>query len=260
MNILDTIIAGKKKEVERRRLEKGLGDLMRAPLFERETLSLRSFLEDKRRTGIIAEFKRRSPSKGIINAAADILDVSTAYAKYGASCISVLTDEPFFGGHANDLVAARINEIPLLRKDFIIDEYQVVEAKALGADVILLIAACLSPARVKQLARKASELKMDVLLEIHGQDELDHICEDTEFIGVNNRDLKTFTVDLERSIELAAMIPREKMRIAESGISDAETIIRLRQYGFDGFLVGERFMKETDPGEAFRLFVEGLKK
>lgn len=259
MNILDTIIAEKKKEVERRRLEKGLDELMLAPLFERETLSLRSFLEDKSRTGIIAEFKRKSPSKGIINDGADLHDVTTAYAKHGASCISVLTDELFFGGHTNDLVNARINEVPLLRKDFIIDEYQLVEAKALGADVILLIAACLSPARVKQLARKARELKMDVLLEIHEQGELDHICEDTEFIGVNNRDLKTFSVDLERSIALAAMIPREKMRIAESGIGDAETVIRLKQYCFDGFLVGERFMKEKDPGEAFRLFVEGLK-
>ena len=202
MNILDTIVAGKKKEVERRRLDKGLDELMLASLFEHEPLSLRTFLEDKSRTGIIAEFKRKSPSKGIINGTADMLDVTGAYAKYGASCISVLTDEIFFGGHVNDLVKARINAVPLLRKDFIIDEYQVVESKALGADVILLIAACLTPMQVKQFAVKARQLKMDVLLEIHNEDELGHICDETEFIGVNNRDLKTFTVDLDRSIEL----------------------------------------------------------
>ena len=259
MNILDTIVAKKKEEVEVKKLETSIDELIRSPLFERETYSLRSFLKDENRTGIIAEFKRKSPSKGIINDRADVIDVTWAYANYGASCISVLTDEPFFGGHANDLAKARINALPLLRKEFIVDEYQVIESKALGADVILLIAACLTPAEVRQFAAKATQLKMDVLLEIHNEDELGHICDETEFIGVNNRDLKTFTVDLDRSIELASKIPSGKLKIAESGIRDEQTIITLKQHGFDGFLIGERFMRESDPGEAFRLFVKGLK-
>jgi indole-3-glycerol phosphate synthase len=170
----------------------------------------------------------------------------------------VLTDEHFFGGSDSDLATARVNEIPILRKDFIVDEYQIVEARAIGADVILLIAACLTPLEVKRLAGIARELGLEVLLEIHGEEELDHITDETAIVGVNNRDLKTFTVDIDRSIRLSRKIPDGKLLVAESGIGNVETIIRMREAGFSGFLIGESFMKEADPGAAFGHFVRQL--
>ena len=166
----------------------------------------------------------------------------------------------FFGGSAADLHKARVNNIPILRKDFIIDEYQLIEARAMGADVILLIAACLTPDRVKELAFFAKSLNMEVLLEIHTEQELQHICNDVDFVGVNNRDLKTFSVDINRSIELSKQIPAEKIKIAESGIDDIETIKIFKNAGFKGFLIGEKFMKEPDPGIAFEQFVQKLKQ
>src|SRR6478736_309301 len=189
MNILDKIIAYKRNEVANAKARISEGELIQQNLFNRKTFSLKQFLLDESKTGIIAEFKRQSPSKGIINDKADVTDVTAAYTKYGASCLSVLTDEHFFGGTSNDLIKARVNDIPILRKDFMIDEYQVLEAKAMGADVILLIAACLTPARVKELAVYARKLHLEVLLEIHTAAELEHICEETEIVGVNNRDL-----------------------------------------------------------------------
>jgi indole-3-glycerol phosphate synthase len=234
--------------------------LEESPLFERELLSLRTFLTDASRTGIIAEFKRRSPSKGVINDRVDVVTVTRGYAEAGASCLSVLTDAAFFGGGPDDLRRARVNEIPILRKDFIIDEYQIIEARAIGADVILLIAACLEPREVRRLAEFARSLGLEVLLEIHNEEELEHICDATEIVGVNNRDLKTFVVDIQRSIALSRKIPEEKILIAESGISDIETILHMKDAGFTGFLIGENFMKESDPGAAFGRFVVELKK
>ena len=208
---------------------------------------------------IIAEFKRKSPSRGVINDKADLLEVTTAYAKSGASGLSVLTDETFFGGSQKDLEKARVNPIPLLCKDFMLEEYQVLEAKASGADVVLLIAACLTPVAVKRLAVLAKTLKLEILLEIHGSEELSHICDEIDVVGVNNRDLKTFSVDVNRSIELSKMIPAEKIMISESGINSVATIQSLRSYGFKGFLIGENFMKEKDPAIAFASFVNQLK-
>ena len=173
--------------------------------------------------------------------------------------ISVLTDEMFFGGSAEDLLKARKNSIPILRKDFIIDEYQVMEARAMGADVILLIAACLSPGEVKKLSQCAKKLDLEILLEVHDQHELGHLCDEVDLLGVNNRDLKTFTVNMNRSLELIGLIPSEKPAIAESGINDVETIGLLRAHGFRGFLVGEHFMKEADPAIAFASFINQLK-
>jgi len=256
MNILETIVAAKRREVERNRVEAPAAVLERSAFFHRETLSLEKFLADEERTGIIAEFKRRSPSKGPINEKAGILEVTRDYARYGASAISILTDKDFFGGSLDDLRKARIHEIPLLRKDFIIDEYQVLEAKAIGADLILLIAACLDPLVVKRLAALAKQLNMDVLLELHEEKEMDHICDEVDFVGVNSRDLKTFSVNPERSVELGSKIPPGKTRIAESGIADLATMEYLRNNGFDGFLIGERFMKEKNPGEAFLQFIK----
>ena len=176
--------------------------------------------------------KEKSPSKGIINDKSTVSEVTTAYAKYGASAISVLTDEEFFGGSLDDLLAATINEVPLLRKDFIIDEYQLVESKAYGAEVILLIAACLTKDEVKTLAGLAKNIGLNVLLEIHNEQELAHICDDVDVVGVNNRDLKTFTVDINRSIELSRQIPADKIKISESGIDNVESIKLLKEIWF----------------------------
>lgn len=259
MNILDEIIAYKKLEVAERK------KLMTAHQFENfgfynsQPLSLKASLLDPAKTGIIAEFKKRSPSKGIINDTADVFAVTGLYASQGASGISVLTDSKFFGGSIDDLIKARINSVPILRKEFIIDEYQITEAKAIGADVILLIAACLTPAEVKSLGAFAKGLGLEVLLEIHAEEELEHICDEVDLVGVNNRNLKTFTVDLEQSIRLAEKIGDDKLKIAESGISNVENILYLKQHGFTGFLIGERFMKEIDPGKAFMNFVRELK-
>jgi indole-3-glycerol phosphate synthase len=259
MNILDTIVAQKKKEVAARKMQTTVAALEKGKFFASETLSLRSFLLNPEKTGIIAEFKRKSPSKGIINDKVTVEEVTTAYAQYGASGISVLTDTDFFGGSLDDLLAATINEVPLLRKDFMIDEYQLVEAKAYGAEVILLIAACLTPQEVKTMAATAKSLGLEVLLEIHNDEELDHICDAVDLVGVNNRNLKTFEVSIDTSLGLINKIPKEKPAVAESGISDVDTIVTLRQAGFKGFLIGENFMKQASPSIAFADFVNQLK-
>ncbi|MDB5222263.1 MAG: indole-3-glycerol phosphate synthase [Chitinophagaceae bacterium] len=260
MNILETIIAKKKIEVKERKEDKSIAELEHGTFFKNKVLDFKKYLLREDKTGIIAEFKRRSPSKGIINNTSTVTEVTTAYTKYGASGLSVLTDEAFFGGSLSDLVAATINEVPLLRKDFIIDEYQLVESKAFGAEVILLIAACLKKHEVKTLAASAKNIGLNVLLEIHNEEELEHICDEVDVVGINNRDLKTFTVDINRSIELGKKIPVDKIKISESGIDDVSTIRLLQQYGFKGFLMGEKFMKEKKPGEAFKFFVEELNK
>ena len=258
MNILETIVANKKLEVRSKKLEVSISDLEMSDLFQRKTLSLRKFLLDENRTGIIAEFKRRSPSKGIINNISTVEDVTRSYAQ-SASGISVLTDEKHFGGNVQDLMKARVNQIPILRKDFMIDEYQIIEAKSIGADVILLIAACLTVSEVKQFAGLAKRLGLEVLLEIHNEEELGHICADIDFVGVNNRNLKTFEVDINTSLNLINKIPTEKLAITESGISKVDSIVTLKQAGFRGFLIGENFMKEPDPSIAFADFVQQLK-
>lgn len=260
MNILEEIVAHKMVEVERKKREVPVAALEHAPLFSRSTYSLREYLVRPDKTGIIAEFKRKSPSKGIFHAAARPEIITKAYARQGASGLSVLTDEKYFSGTNEDLQQARaVNEIPVLRKDFIIDEYQVIEAKAIGSDVILLIAECLSTERVKQLAKLAAELGMETLLEVHSEPQLKKINGDIHLVGINNRDLSTFTVSIQRSFDLVNKLPAEVSKIAESGISNPETIRELKQAGFHGFLVGERFMKEEDPGAAFGRFVERLK-
>jgi indole-3-glycerol phosphate synthase len=259
MNILDNIIQHKWAEVAKRRLEVSISELEKGFYFDRKTLSLKESLEGGNRTGIIAEFKRQSPSKGIINDKVDIIEVTAAYTENGASALSVLTDENFFGGSNEDLVEARINDIPILRKDFIIDEYQLAEAKSIGADVILLIAACLTPKEVRRLAGFAKGLGLEVLLELHEENELEHICDETELIGINNRNLKTFDVNIEQSLLMAEKIPGNKIKIAESGISSVDDIMLFKENGFKGFLIGELFMKEADPTVAFAEFVNTLR-
>jgi len=260
VNILDTIIAKKKVEVDERKRSKSIAELENGPFFKNKVLDFKEYLLKEDKTGIIAEYKRRSPSKGIINSSATVKEVTNAYTQYGASGLSILTDEDFFGGSLNDLLEATINKVPLLRKDFIIDEYQLVESKAFGADIILLIAACLKKEEVKSLAASAKNIGLNVLLEIHNEAELEHICDEADVVGVNNRDLKTFTVDINRSIDLSKKIPAGKIKISESGIDDVASIKLLQQHGFKGFLIGEKFMKENDPGEAFKKFAEELNK
>ncbi len=258
MNILDTIIEYKRTEVAERKAAVATSTLEKSAIFWRRTLSLKAALTDPGSTGIIAEFKRRSPSKGVINDNVSVEDVTRGYTEGGAACLSVLTDQHFFGGSDADLLVARVNEIPILRKEFIIDEYQILEARAIGADAILLIAACLTPAEVRRLAVFARELGLEVLLEIHNEEELGHICEETEVVGVNNRDLKTFTVDIDRSIRLSRRIPAGKVLVAESGINKVQTILQMKDAGFSGFLIGENFMKAKDPAAAFLQFVGEL--
>jgi indole-3-glycerol phosphate synthase len=260
MNILDTIIDRKKFEIVERKRNKSIGELENGPFFKNKTLSFGDFLLREDKTGIIAEFKRKSPSKGVINNTATVTEVTTAYAKYGASGISILTDEEFFGGSLNDLLESTINEVPLLRKDFIIDEYQLIESKAFGAEVILLIAACLDKKEVKALEAIAKDIGLNVLLEIHNEQELEHICNDVDVVGVNNRDLKTFIVDINNSLELSKQIPADIIKISESGIDNVASINLLKEHGFKGFLMGEKFMKEKNPGLAFQNFAVELKR
>ena len=259
MNILETIMAKKKLEVEERMRNKTIAELQNGPFFKNKVLDLKKYLSREDKTGIIAEFKRTSPSKGVINNTSTVKEVTAAYTKYGASALSILTDGEFFGGSLEDLLEATINEVPILRKDFIIDEYQLIESKAFGAEVILLIAACLKVSEVRSLAAFAKNIGLNVLLEIHNEEELEHICDEVDVVGVNNRDLKTFSVDINRSIELAKKIPTGKIMISESGIDNVATIRLLKQHGFKGFLMGEKFMKEKDPGEAFKIFTDELK-
>jgi indole-3-glycerol phosphate synthase len=260
MNILDQIIARKREEVADQKLLVSESVLQQMPFFKAPVLSMSSYLTMPGKTGIIAEFKRKSPSKGIINNTATVKDVTAAYSAHGAPGLSVLTDTDFFGGTLQDLTTARLHETPILRKDFMVDPYQIIEAKAYGADVILLIAACLTPLAVKELATVAKDIGLEVLLEIHTSAELEHVCDGIDMVGINNRNLKTFEVDLAHSIALAKMLPAHLPKIAESGISDVSTIIELKKEGFDGFLMGENFMKTVDPAAAFAAFVADLKK
>ncbi|MFZ2341065.1 MAG: indole-3-glycerol phosphate synthase TrpC [Bacteroidales bacterium] len=260
MTILEEIISVKKKEVAEQKRHTSLRYLEKSKFFSGETMSLRQSLKDQAKTGIIAEFKRKSPSKGVINSMADVRYVTTGYASEGASGLSVLTDNKFFGGTIDDLLIARkFNSIPVLRKEFIIDEFQVVESKASGADAILLLAAALENKEIVRFARLSHSLGMEVILEVHSMSELELINEHIDIIGVNNRDLRTFRVDLNVSVKIAEEIPEQFLKISESGISFASAVSYLRRAGYDGFLIGEHFMKTEDPVSAFSAFINEIK-
>jgi len=254
MNILDKIIEQKKQEVVKAKKKISLTQLNDAALFNRKTFSLKESV--KSGSGIITEFKRQSPSKGIINDHANVLEVTKSYEKFGASGISILTDSEFFGGKLEDLLKVR-NEIsiPILRKDFMIDEYQFYEAKANGADVILLIASCLSPNQVQEFTQLSREIGLEVLLEIHTEEELKHFNKEIDLVGINNRNLKDFKVDLQHSVNLKNLLPKEVLAVAESGIYSVEDFRFLKEKGFDGFLMGEYFMRNENPGIAFEEFI-----
>ncbi|WP_462266837.1 indole-3-glycerol phosphate synthase TrpC [Mucilaginibacter sp.] len=261
MTILDRIVQQKQKEVEAGKNRFSYMRLEEAEHFHRTPYSLKQFLTDPARTGIIAEFKRRSPSKGVINGEADVMEVTQAYNAAGASALSVLTDLQFFMGRKRDLTKARrVNDIPILRKDFMIDEYQIVEAKAIGADIILLIAAILTPEQIKRFADLAKGMEMSVLLEVHNLEELQRsLTPNLDAIGVNNRNLADFTVSVDTSFQLAEHIPNDFLKVSESAISDPAIINQLRQAGFNGFLIGENFMKQAEPGRAMEAFVREMR-
>lgn len=249
-HILEQIIAHKKKEVEALKHRVPVKILEQSAHFDRTTHSLAHRLALESESGVIAEFKRRSPSKQDINLTASLDEVTRGYSEAGASAISILTDEHFFGGHDNFLEMTRVSlpDMPLLRKEFIIDEYQVLESKALGADIILLIAEVLNKEQVQMLSGLAKSLGLGVLLELHSRSQLDKTYADISMIGVNNRDLKTFQVDYNRSIKLLSELRDDIPAVAESGLYDVDTLAMLYGHGFKGFLIGEHFMKTDNPG------------
>lgn len=258
MSVLDRIVDRKKIEVAEAKLKISNQELEKQINLSFPNLSLKQHLLALNKTGIIAEFKKGSPSKGIINDKVKPEEVTKGYEIAGASACSVLTDKDFFFGSEADLKAARASvNIPLLRKDFMIDEYQLLEAKAWGANIVLLIAACLTPAEVQRLAKFAHSLDLEVLLEVHNKEELlNNLIDEVDVIGVNNRNLKTFEVSIDTSLELAELIPNRYVKISESGLDAPEDLIKLSKAGFKGFLMGERFMKEQDPGKAMMEFVK----
>ncbi|MDR1876454.1 MAG: indole-3-glycerol phosphate synthase TrpC [Flavobacteriaceae bacterium] len=259
-NILDKIIAHKQVEVEQQKQQVSLQELENKIKHVKKVSSFKEALQ-KSPTGIIAEFKRRSPSRDWIFREAKVDEVIPFYSQNGASAISILTDLNFFGGTLQDLEkASGLTTTPLLRKDFMIDEYQIYQAKVYGAGAILLIAAALTPQRTQELAVKAKELELDVLLEIHNEKELEHITDTVDVVGVNNRDLTRFVTDVKISFDLADKIPDNVVKISESGISSTSTVKELRQAGYKGFLMGENFMKTPNPGKALGEFIKELEK
>ncbi len=259
MNILDKIVADKRKEVDLKKTLITLPQLEASVMMERTSVSLAEVLR-KSNSGIIAEHKRRSPSKSVINQSLSVQDVAKGYTDAGASGMSVLTDGKYFGGSLDDLVLARAStNIPVLRKEFIIDEYQIVEAKAYGADVILLIAAILSKEEIKTLSELAKGLGLDVLLEVHNEEELEKsLMPSLDMLGVNNRNLKSFEVDLDISKTLSKKIPDDFVKVSESGISSVEAIRELKEFDYQGFLIGENFMKTDEPGESAKKFIDQI--
>lgn len=262
MNILDKIVAHKQKEVEELKALVSVKKLEQSPFFDGQSVSMKKYLLNPDKTGIIAEFKRKSPSKGWINTSAPVEKTTIGYMQSGASALSVLTDKEFFGGSNEDLIIARkYNFCPILRKDFMIDEYQFLEAKAIGADCILLIAAILSPSRLEELAKFAKSLGLEVLMEVHDAEELGRSLNPyLDVVGVNNRNLKTFEVSVQTSLDLVNSIPDEFVKVSESGLSEAETLVELKNAGFQGFLIGENFMKTIRPHQAAYNFMNRFKE
>lgn len=262
MNILDKIIASKYKEVEERKSLVPVKLLESSVFFQGPAVSMKKYVTNPDKSGIIAEFKRKSPSKGVINGTASVEKVSIGYMQAGASALSVLTDKEYFGGSSEDLrVARKFNFCPIIRKDFIVDEYQILEAKSIGADCILLIAAALEPTKLKSLAAFARSLGLEILMEVHDGEELQRsLCDDLDLVGVNNRNLKTFEVSVNTSLQLVDQIPSNFVKVSESGISDPATMVELKKAGFNGFLIGENFMKSSRPEQAAYNFIKEYRK
>ncbi len=261
-SILREIVAHKRREVQGRKELYPPRLLEQSIYFSTRSVSLKHYLLRPNQAGVIAEIKRRSPSRGELNSHLSIEELSIGYMQSGASALSVLTDSKYFGGSVQDFTLARsFNFCPVLRKDFIIDEYQLIEAKAIGADVVLLLASVLTPGECVRFSRLAKQLGLEILLEIDDRSHLEtHLTDDIDLVGVNNRDLRTLKVNVERSFCLAALVPPQFLKISESGIRQAETVHALKQLGFVGFLVGELFMESSDPVQKCKQFIEGLKQ
>ncbi|MFP4058904.1 MAG: indole-3-glycerol phosphate synthase TrpC [Bacteroidota bacterium] len=258
--ILEKIVRAKLIENGERKRKTPVQELEKSEFFNRDCQSLSSALRQNSGPSVIAEFKRKSPSKGIIHDNADVVTITNGYKKAGVAALSVLTDNEFFGGSIHDFTIARKqNSIPILRKDFTVEEYNVIEAKSIGADAVLLIAAVLTKAEIKMLSTLAFSLGLEVLLEIHDENELDKITGDVHIIGVNNRNLKTFAVSLDNSINLADKIPPGFTKVAESGLTGKNDILQLYNAGYTGFLIGELFMKEKDPAMTCKQLITDLK-
>ncbi len=260
MNILDEIIQHKRLEVEERRGLYPVKLLEQSIYFQSPVVSLKKYVQREDKSGIIAEIKRKSPSKGDINPYVSVERTSIGYMQAGASALSILTDKKFFGGTNEDLMLARkFNFCPILRKDFVVDQYQIIEAKSIGADAILLIAAALDPKEISSLAKFARSLQLEILLEVHNEKELqDNLDAEVDLIGVNNRDLKSFITDIAISKRLAGMIPDHVVKVSESGIENTETILELKKYGYQGFLMGQNFMQHSRPEKACKDFIDEL--
>ncbi|MBO7103599.1 MAG: indole-3-glycerol phosphate synthase TrpC [Bacteroidaceae bacterium] len=264
IDILEEIVAHKRKELKELKSILPLHDLAEKveeylEKDKRPTLSMRQSLAESD-SGIIAEFKRRSPSKGWIKEDGEPTVIPPSYAENGATALSILTDENFFGGRLKFIQQARplVPHTPILRKDFIIDEYQLLQARQIGADAVLLIAACLTKQKCKELARKAHALGLETLLEVHSEPELEYVGDNIDMVGVNNRNLGTFHTDVQNSYRLANLLPKDYLLVSESGISNPLTVRELRQAGFRGFLIGETFMKTPNPGLALKEFIKGI--
>lgn len=257
--MLQEILENKRKKVEQQKQLYPTKLLEQSLYFDSNCVSLSHYLTRKDKSGIIAEFKRKSPSKGIINAYADVLETTLGYMQAGASALSVLTEEDYFMGNSEDLTIARnANYCPILRKDFTVDEYQIIEAKSIGADAILLIAAALDKERIKTLYKLAKSLGLEVLFEIHAKEELDKLPDNDIIIGVNNRNLKTMQVDLKTSFDIINELPKSSLLVSESGLNTIEEVKKLKKVGYQGFLMGEHFMRTPNPADALKQFITQL--
>ncbi len=261
MNILEKIIENKTKSIRQSKEFVSIKRLEMSIFFDSEVVSMTRYLKRADRVGIISEIKRSSPSAGIIREEVDVEKLSISYMQSGASAISVLTEENFFSGSRKDLeTVRRYNFCPILRKDFIIDEYQIIETKSWGADCVLLIAACLSPSKCKSLAKLAKDIGLEVLLEVHNEQEIaSHVNAYVDLIGVNNRNLENFDIEIENSIRLSEFLPDGLVKISESGIRRAEDIRLLKENGYDGFLIGGHFMSKSEPAKACKELIEDYK-
>ena len=261
MNILDKIVAYKKEQVIERKELYPQKLLEKSLYYSTPAVSLKEYLAREDKSGIIAEFKRKSPSKGMINAYAKVEDTSISYMQAGASALSVLTDDHFFGGSNKDLQTARkFNFCPILRKDFVVDEYQIYEARSIGADAILLIAEILDESQIKQFTALAKSLGLEVLCEVHSKPQLDKLNDAIDLVGINNRNLDTFDVDIKTSFSLIEHIPADMMKVSESGINNPEIVFQLKKVGFNGFLIGEYFMQSAHPGRKCKKFVNEINR
>lgn len=257
MNTLERIVTNKKKEVAERKALYPTRLLERSVSFNSQTVSFSKYLMREDKNGIIAEIKRHSPSKGYLNKYVNVERTSIGYMQAGASALSVLTDTEFFKGTSEDLrIARKFNFCPILRKDFIIDEYQIIESKSIGADAILLIAAVLTKEEIDKFSKQAHSLGLEVLLEVHDEEELDKMSDAVNAIGVNNRNLKTLKIDINTSFALAELIPSKYLKVSESGIESVETIQKLREVGYKGFLIGSYFMQHPRPELACKDLIE----